>query len=622
MKRMLRYALLVTLLAGSALCVHASPTTPHASNAAVTIKGDQFIRDGKPYQILSGSIHFQRIPQAYWRDRLETARAMGLNTITTYVFWNAIEAKQGTFDFSGRNDVAAFVRLAQQVGLNVILRPGPYVCAEWDAGGLPAWLFKQPMVKVRTADPRFLKAVDSYFQHVGKQVAPLMAARGGPIIAVQIENEYGAYGHDRAYMRDIEDALKHAGLGSNLMFTSDGPEFMANDALDGVLAVVNFSPGKAQEAFATLAKQRPDQPMMVGEYWAGWYDKVGEPHAKTDTGQQVKDLQWMIGKGYSFNLYMFDGGTNFGFTNGANVTDPGKTPPHYVPLTTSYDYDAALDEAGRPTPKFWALRKAIAKATQTKPAPMPAATPVVAVPGFALGESASLWDNLPAAIHADQPAPMIHYGQDNGYILYRTQIKGPLNGRLELGSVRDYAVVYVDRKPQGTVSRQLHQTGLILNVAAGKHTLDVLVVNEGSVNYGPHLADGRAGLIGPVRLDQKALHGWEVFPLPMKDAAAIHGWTRDAVDGPAFHRGEFTLTQQPDTFWSMAAFERGFAWVDGHNLGRFWRVGPQQTLYQPGTWLHSGKNTMIVFDLATVAAANVEGVTQPVWAVTDGSPTH
>jgi beta-galactosidase len=619
MQRMARFSLLLALLASPFACVHADTV---ASHAAVTIKGDQFVRDGKPYQILSGSIHFQRIPRAYWRDRLEKARAMGLNTVTTYVFWNAIEPTRGRFDFSGRNDVAAFLRVAQQVGLNVILRPGPYVCAEWDAGGLPGWLFKQPMVKVRSSDPRFLTAVDSYFQHLGQQVAPLMASRGGPVIAVQIENEYGAYGHDREYLHDIQHGLTRAGLGTNLMFTSDGPQFMANDALDGVLAVVNFGPGHAQKAFAALAKLRPGQPMMAGEYWAGWYDKVGQPHSHTDAGQQAQDLAWMLKKGYSFNIYMFEGGTNFGFTNGANVTDPGKQPPHYVPLTTSYDYDAALDEAGRPTAKFRAFRKVIAQATHTTPPAMPAATPFMSVPAFTLDESASLWDNLPSPIQADQPAPMAHFGQSSGYILYRKSIHGPLQGQLELGDVRDYAVVYVDQKRQGTVDRQLHQTGVRLDIGAGEHTLDVLVSNTGSVNYGPHLADGRAGLIDPVTMNGKTLHGWAVYPLPMQDATAIHGWTRHTVEGPAFHRGVFTLRQPRDTFWLMTAFGRGFAWVDGRNLGWIWRVGPQQALYQPAPWLKAGRNTMIVFDLSSCSKPTVKGVTQPVWAVSTGTTAH
>ena len=608
------------------LALLALPTAPsHAATTAadrgITIGGNQFIRNGKPYQILSGSIHFQRIPRAYWRDRLQKARAMGLNTITSYVFWNAIEARRGVFDFSGRNDVAAFLRMAKQEGLNVILRPGPYVCAEWDAGGLPAWLFDQPMVQVRTSDPRFLAATADYFQHLGKQVAPLMSEHGGPVVAVQIENEYGAYGTDRPYLRQIQGALTEAGMGSGLMFTSDGPQFLAHDALDGVLAVVNFGPGHAQSAFKTLATLRPDQPLMAGEYWAGWYDKVGEPHAHTDGQQQASDLRWMLQHGYSFNLYMFEGGTNFGFTNGANITDPGETPVHYVPLPTSYDYDAALDEAGRPTAKFWQFRQAIAAATGTTPADMPAAIPTMAVPSFMLGESASLWDNLPAPTHVDRPLPMEHFGQDQGYILYRTRLHGPASGALNLGEVRDYAVVYIDGRRQGMLDRRLHQHQLTLTLPAGEHRLDLLVENAGRVNYGPGLADGRSGLLGPVTWHDQALHGWDVYPLPMKSAAQIHGWTHDVIEGPAFHRGTFALRKPADTFWSMAGFDHGFVWVNGQNLGRFWRIGPQQTLYQPAPWLHEGENSMIVFDLATPTTPRISGVRDPIWSVASGKTT-
>lgn len=330
----------------------------------------------------------------------------------------------------------------------------------------------------------------------------------------------------------------------------------------------------------------------------------------------------MLKKGYSFNIYMFEGGTNFGFSNGANVTDPGKTPPHYVPLTTSYDYDAALDEAGRPTSKFWAFRKAIAQATHTTPAAMPVATPFMAVPAFTLDESASLWDNLPAPIHADQPAPMIHYGQSSGYILYRKRLSGPISGKLDLGSVRDYAVVYVDQQRRGTVDRQLHQSSLMLSIGAGEHTLDVLVENSGGVNYGPHLADGRAGLVDSVTLDGTTLHDWDVYPLPMLSAAAIHGWTRQPVEGPAFHRGSFTVKQPEDTFWSTTSFGRGFVWVNGRNLGRIWHVGPQQTLYQPAPWLEAGQNSMIVFDLTTRVSPSVTGLRHPIWAVKESVVAH
>ncbi|MFC3653483.1 glycoside hydrolase family 35 protein [Dyella humi] len=602
MKPFLAACLLGTILLSSA--------TIHA-NTLITIEGTHFIRAGKPHQILSGSMDFQRIPRAYWRDRLRKARAMGLNTITTYVYWNLVEPQPGQFDFDGNNDVAAFVREAQQEGLDVILRPGPYVCAEWEAGGFPAWLFTDPHLHVRTQDPKYLKAVERYFQRLGKELAPLMASHGGPMVAVQVENEYGSYSDDRTYMEDIHQALIRAGFGTDLMFTSDGAEELRNDALPGVLAVVNFGTGEAKSAFTKLKAFRPDQPAMAGEYWAGWFDHWGEPHAQTDANVQAKELAWMLSQGYSFNLYMFEGGTTFGFMNGANFQ--GNPTDHYAPQTTSYDYDAPLDEAGRPKPKFAKFRDVITKATSITPPSLPASTPFMDIPEFALTESASLWDNLPEPVSVEQPQPMEQFGQAYGYILYRTQISGSITGQLYLGEVRDYASVYVDRKLIGTVDRRLKQVSLPVTIEAGTHTLDVLVENTGRINYGPRLADGRAGLVDPVLMDGKPLHSWQVYPLPMSSPDTIRGWTTQAVAGPAFHRGHFKMTAPADTFLDVSAFGKGFMWVNGHNLGRIWDIGPQRSLYLPAPWMEQGDNTVVVFDLQAQQQPVLRGTTQQVW---------
>ncbi|RDS83924.1 beta-galactosidase [Dyella monticola] len=586
----------------------------------VTIEGDHFVRGGKVHQIISGSMDFQRIPRAYWQDRLRKARAMGLNAITTYVYWNLIEPKPGQFDFSGNNDVAAFLREAQQQGLDVIVRPGPYVCAEWEAGGFPAWLFADPHSHVRTQDPTYLHAVDHYFQRLGKELAPFMAAHGGPIIAVQVENEYGSYGDDRTYMEDIHQLLIRAGLGTDLMFTSDGAIELRNDTLPGVLAVVNFGTGEAKQAFGALKAFRPGQPQMAGEYWAGWFDQWGGPHAHTDADAQTKELAWMLAQGYSFNIFMFEGGTTFGFMNGANFQSGPAD--HYAPQTTSYDYDAPLDEAGRPRPKFAMFRDVIAKATGVTPPPLPPATRFTNIPPFTLNESASLWDNLPASIAVDQPQPMEVFGQAYGYILYRTHASGPLKGTLYLGDVRDYASVYVDHALIGTVDRRLKQVSLPIALDSGSHTIDVLVENTGRINYGPHLADGRAGLVDPVLLDGKALHGWQVYPLPMQSPDDIHGWTTGPVAGPAFHRGHFHAGTPLDTFLDVQAFGKGFAWVDGHNLGRIWNIGPQRSLYLPAPWQQRGDNTVVVFDLQTTAQPVLRGVTQPIWIKPDSQTSE
>ncbi|MCE4520392.1 glycoside hydrolase family 35 protein [Xanthomonas hortorum] len=574
-------------------------------------QGTQFVRDGKPYQLLSGAIHFQRIPREYWKDRLQKARALGLNTVETYVFWNLVEPQQGQFDFTANNDVAAFVREAAAQGLNVILRPGPYTCAEWEAGGYPAWLFGKDNIRVRSRDPRFLAASQAYLDAVSKQVHPLLNHNGGPIIAVQVENEYGSYDDDHAYMDDNRAMYVKAGFDDALLFTSDGADMLANGTLPDTLAVVNFAPGEAKSAFDKLIKFRPEQPRMVGEYWAGWFDHWGKPHASTDAKQQTEELEWILRQGHSANLYMFIGGTSFGFMNGANFQ--GNPSDHYAPQTTSYDYDAILDEAGRPTPKFALMRDAITRVTGVQPPALPAPIAIAALPETQLRESASLWDNLPAPIAIDTPQPMEHFGQDYGYILYRTTVTGPRKGSLYLGEVRDVARVYLDKKPVGSVERRLQQVSTNVDIPAGEHTLDVLVENSGRINYGPRMADGRAGLVDPVLLDNRQLTGWQAFPLPMRSPDSIRGWTRNHVDGPAFHRGTLRIGTPTDTYLDMRAFGKGVTWANGVNLGRHWAIGPQRALYFPAPFQRKGDNTVVVFDLDSTAEPGVRGLQQQVW---------
>jgi beta-galactosidase len=592
----------------------ALPITASAGGAWPTFstKATHFTRDDKPYQIISGAIHFQRIPREYWKDRLQKARALGLNTVETYVFWNLVEPRRGEFDFQGDNDIAAFVREAAAQGLNVVLRPGPYVCAEWEAGGYPAWLFAEPGMRVRSRDPRFLAASGSYLKAVAEQVRPLLNGNGGPIIAVQVENEYGSYDDDHVYMQANRELFVQAGFDKALLFTSDGADMLANGTLPDTLAVVNFAPGEAKSAFEKLEKFQPGRPRMVGEYWAGWFDHWGKRHASTNAKQQAEELEWMLRQGHSVNLYMFVGGTSFGFMNGANLQ--GNPNDHYAPQTTSYDYDAALDEAGRPTPKFALIRDAIARATGVQPPPLPESVRFAALPKAALRESASLWDNLPDPIVSETPLPMEAYGQDYGYILYRTTVTGPRKGELYLGEVRDYARVYLDRKPSGNVERRLQQVSVTLDVPAGKHTIDVLVENSGRINYGPRMADGRAGLVDPVLFNGERLLGWQVFPLPMRSPSTLRGWTTAKVQGPAFHRGSVRIADPADVWLDMAAFGKGFAWANGRNLGRHWNIGPQRTLYFPAPWQRQGDNQVVVFDLDSVNEANVRGTTDPMWS--------
>jgi beta-galactosidase len=595
-------AAVLFLLASGTFLMFAEGNQHHS----IRLENGRFLLDGKPFQIISGEMHYPRIPREYWADRLRKARAMGLNTISTYVFWNLHEPRPGTFDFRSQLDVAAFVRAAQAEGLYVILRVGPYVCSEWDLGGLPAWLLADPNMLLRSQQKNFLRPAAEWIKRLGRELAPLEITRGGPIIAVQVENEYGSFGSDKTYMARIRDTIAQAGFRGVILYTADGAAELRDGTLPDLPAVINFGPGETQTEFAALHAFRPNGPMMSGEYWAGWFDHWGEPHQVTDAKQQAQDLDWMLSRGYSVNLYMFEGGTSFGFMSGANF---GR---HYQPDTTSYDYDAALDEAGRPTPKFFAFRDVIQRYLNDKSLPpLPATIPVIAIPKFALEDSASLWSNLGRPIRSEKPKNMEAVGQAYGFILYRTQLEGPAKGNLVITKVHDYAEIFLNQKLAGTLDRRLGQDSLPIALPAGKVTLDILVENEGRINFGPRLRDDRKGIAESVQFDGKQLTGWGIYRLPMADVSSLH-FSAGTVAAPAFHRGTFTLAKVGDTFLDMRGLSKGVVWVNGHNLGRFWRIGPQQTLCLPGAWLKKGRNEVVVFDLDEESQASLEGLREPI----------
>ncbi len=427
-------AVLVTAPAASP-----STATAQAQTPRVTTNDSAVLLDGRPLQIISGEMHYPRIPRAYWRHRMRMALAMGLNTITTYVFWNLHEPRPGVFDFRGNNDVAAFIRTAQEEGLHVILRPGPYVCSEWDFGGYPGWLVADTSVVVRSTDERFLAASQRYLDRLGRELAGVQYSRGGPIIAVQVENEYGSFGRDLVFMRHTRDQIVRAGLGEVLLFTADGPGQLTAGTLPGVHAVVNFGPGYADSAFARLRRFRPSGPLMGGEYWAGWFDQWGGRHSTTDAEREARELDWMLSR------------------NG------------YRPQTTSYDYDAAVDEAGRPSRKFALFRDVIARHRPgvTLPEP-PAPNPIITIPRFTLDESVLLTAaGLPRRpVRAERPLTFEALGVDFGYVLYRARLAGPAEGTLVIGGLRDYAVVTVNGAVAGALDRRLRQDSLAITVPA------------------------------------------------------------------------------------------------------------------------------------------------------------
>ncbi|MGA2103137.1 MAG: beta-galactosidase [Candidatus Sulfotelmatobacter sp.] len=578
------------LLLSAALAFPVARASAQEAQHHIGIEGDHFIFDGKPLQIISGELHYERIPREYWRDRLQKARAMGLNTISTYVFWNVHEPKPGVYDFSGSLDVAAFIRIAQEEGLHVILRPGPYACAEWDLGGLPAWLLADPDIVLRSSDERFLAPAERWLQRLGRELAPLQLTHGGPIIAVQVENEYGSFGNDKNYMNRVLATLKSAGLGEVLLYTADGGDELPAGTLPSVHAVVNFGPGEAKSEFAKLQKFRPGQPMMSGEYWDGWFDHWGEKHHDTRVNQQAQELDWILSQGYSINLYMFHGGTSFGFLNGANWEK------RYEPDVTSYDYDSPVSESGLLTKKYFAFRDVIAKHRPGEKFPdPPPASPVIEIPALELSEIAPLWSSLPTPIRVDKPSPMEMFGQSYGYILYRTKIKPPLSGELKVSELRSYARIYVNGKLAGTLDRRKKQDHLSIT-AGGETTIDILVEGTGRINFTTELRNERQGIGGAVTLAGNELSGWEVFPLPMDDFSHLQfSKARGSPGGPAFYQGHFNLQDTGDTFLDTRGWGKGAAWINGHAVGRFWNLGPQQTLYVPAPWLVKGTNEIVIF---------------------------
>jgi beta-galactosidase len=574
------------------------------------VGGKQFLMDGKPYQIISGEMHYTRIPREYWRDRFRKARAMGLNTISTYVFWNVHEPRPGVYDFSGQNDIAEYIREAQSEGLNVILRPGPYICAEWDLGGYPSWLLKDRDLTLRSRDPKYTTAVQGWFSRLSQEIKPLLLKNGGPIIAVQVENEYGSFGDDKSYLEGVKDTLTENGMGDTVLYTANPPNDVTNGSLSELPTVVNFGSGDAEKSFAKLEQLRPNGPRMTGEYWAGWFDHWGGEHHQTDGNKEAAELGWMLRQGYSVNVYMFVGGTNFGWMNGAN--SDGK---NYQPDTTSYDYDAPLDEKGEPRAKFAAFRKVIQDVTGTRLPPIPKQMPRTAFPIAQRILSASLWRNLPTPLNSKTPLTFEDLNQQYGYVLYRTGLDEGDGGKLVLEGLHDYAQIYVDQQLVGTLDRRLGKHDLDIPRQTHAATLDILVEDTGRVNFTSVIRTERKGLTGSVTLDGREPKNWEIYSLPMDDPSRIR-FLSEPCAGPCFFQAQMTVTKQADTYLDTRGLHKGMVWIGPKPLGRFWSIGPQYSLYTPGPWLQPGNNTITFFDLAGDSADRLTTTPEPIFGPT------
>jgi beta-galactosidase len=565
---------------------------------------DAFLLDGKPLQMISGEMHCARIPVAYWRDRMKMAKAMGLNTIGTYVFWNAHEAVPGKYDFSGNNNIAAFVKIAQEEGLYVVLRPSPYACAEWEFGGYPWWLLKDSTLKVRSKDPRFIDAYTRYIGQLAKQLVPLQVTHGGNILMIQIENEYGSYSDDKSYMDLNRKIFRDAGF-DGVLFTCDGADQMPKGYLPGYLPAVNGLENPA--AVKTLINKYHEGkgPYYIAEWYPGWFDHWGEKHARVSADEAAGKLDEILGAGISINMYMFHGGTTRGFMNSANInlTEP------YAPQVSSYDYDAPLDEAGNPTEKFMKFRAVIQKHLPPRVVlpPVPSKKRSIAIKEIKLTECSGIFAHLPKPRLSESPLSFEDLDQAYGFVLYRTKIED--SGLLKVSEIRDYATVYVNGKQIGVLDRRMKKDSLDLSAVPKDAVLDILVENNGRVNYGPYLTDNRQGITRQVSLNGKVLNNWAQYSLPF---STLNGFDFSAKilqsKQPALYRGTFNLDQLADTYLDMHAFGKGFVFLNGHNLGKYWNLGPQQTLYVPSVWLRKGKNELVIFDQLKSAHTSVSAL--------------
>ncbi|MFI5777315.1 beta-galactosidase [Nocardia sp. NPDC051570] len=599
--------------------VPASPARAAAHSFGFASDGSAFVLDGQPFQIRSGEMHPARIPVQYWRHRIQMAKAMGMNTIALYVMWNYVEERPGVFDFTtDRRDFEAFVRLCQAEGLWVLLRPGPYVCGEWDLGGIPAYLLSNPDIELRVgADAHYMAAVRRYIGQLVPRVRPLLIGNGGPILMIQIENEYGSYGNDPGYPEQIRQLWIDGGI-TGPFYTEDGLDQVRADHSNVPGGAIALSGGDAA-SITQARKAFPAVPAMAGEVYPGWLTHWGDPDFQGGGSDISADLEAFMNQGLSFNIYMIHGGTSFGFFAGANADDLSG---HYQPDITSYDYSAPITEQGVATARYQTYRSLLGRHL---PAPLPA----VPAPIATLGEAAftptpftSVWDNLPAAVPPERtvhPQPFEMYGQNFGFALYRTSLRGYTGGTLDIQWVHDYATVFMNGGYAGGFSRTLipdavatawkvtnnnDPLGLPNPAAVGATpVLDILVEGMGRTNFGHALVD-RKGILRTVALRDAGpltgdVTGWQVFLLPMDEAyiASLKPRLSDPARPGLFFEATVTLSAAADTYLDMSGWTKGFVYVNGHNLGRYWQIGPQQRLYCPAPWLRKGQNRIIVFDL-------------------------
>jgi beta-galactosidase len=571
-----------------------------------TLGTSDFLLDGKPFQIIGGEMHPARIPAEYWRHRVQMAKAMGCNTIAAYIFWNYHEPSEGVYDFtSGNHNIRKFIEIVREEGMWLILRPGPYVCAEWELGGIPPYLLRIPDIKVRCMDPRYMAAAEKYMGKLAAEIKPYLITNGGPVLMLQVENEYGSYGNDRNYMARLKEVWTENGINTPY-FTGDGPTTYMLEAGSLPGCAVGLDSGSSLADFALANKMNPGVPVFSSETYPGWLTHWGEKWAKPDTADLMREVRFLMDNKKSFNLYVIHGGTNFGFTAGANSGGKG-----YEPDVTSYDYDAPIDEQGNATPKYLALRKLIGsylpKGKKLTPVPEPVSS--IEIPSVKMEVFTSVWKNLPQPQKSVQPKPFEGYGQDYGFIVYKTTLIGHKKGKLTVTDIHDYATVFLNGEYIGKLDRREGVNTIVIPESkVANPVLEIFVEAMGRINFAQYIID-RKGITDRVTLNGMTLMNWEVYNLPMDDKfiASLRPSGNPETKNGIFFKGVFQLERAGDTFIDLSNYQKGIVWVNGNNLGRFWNIGPQKRLYCPASWLKAGENEILVLDLHQLNSEPVTG---------------